>query len=46
MLISVESMMFSQMWWYGIIVAALTFWNGQYFMRQVVENNVLSQLKE
>ncbi len=41
MLISVETTMFSQMWWYGIIVAALTFWNGQYFMRQVVENNVL-----
>jgi hypothetical protein len=41
MLISVESTMFSQMWWYGIIAAALTFWNGQYFMRQVVENNAL-----
>ena len=41
MLISVETTMFSQMWWYGIICGALTFWNGQYFMRQVVENNVL-----
>jgi hypothetical protein len=40
-LISIETTIFSQMWWYGIIVAALTFWNGQYFMRQVVENNVL-----
>ena len=33
-------------WWLGMIAALLTFWNGQYFMRQVVENNVLSQLKE
>jgi hypothetical protein len=41
MLISIETIIFSQMWWYGIICATLTFWNGQYFMRQVVENNVL-----
>lgn len=41
MLISVETTLFSRMWWYGIICATLTFWNGQYFMRQVVENNVL-----
>jgi hypothetical protein len=40
-LVSIKSIPFSQMWWYGIIVAILTFWNGQYFMRQVVENNVL-----
>jgi len=46
MLISIESIMFSQMWWYGIIVASLTFWNGQYFMRQVVENNILIQNKD
>lgn len=30
-------------WWLGIIAGCLTFWNGQYFMRQVVENNVLVQ---
>ena len=41
MLISVETKIFSQMWWSGIICAVLTFWNGQYFMRQVVENNTL-----
>ena len=41
MLIYMKYTVFSQMWWYGIIVACLTFWNGQYFMRQVVENNVL-----
>ena len=46
MLISIESIMFSQMWWYGIIVTSLTFWNGQYFMRQVVENNILIQNKD
>jgi hypothetical protein len=40
-LVSIKSIPFSQMWCYGIIVAILTFWNGQYFMRQVVENNVL-----
>jgi hypothetical protein len=40
-LISLKSQVFSQMWWFGIIVAILTFWNGQYFMRQVVENNIL-----
>jgi len=28
-------------WWMGIIVALLTYWNGQYFMRQVVENNAI-----
>jgi hypothetical protein len=32
---------FSINWWGGMIVATLTFWNGQYFMRQVVENNAL-----
>jgi hypothetical protein len=26
-------------WYLGTVVAGLTFWNGQYFMRQVVENN-------
>lgn len=28
-------------WFLSFVVACLTFWNGQYFMRQVVENNVL-----
>lgn len=41
MLISVDTIMFSYMWWYGIIAAILTFWNGQYFMRQIIENNIL-----
>jgi hypothetical protein len=41
MLISIKSSTFSYLWWYGIIAAFLTFWNGQYFMRQVIENNVL-----
>jgi hypothetical protein len=41
MLISVDTIMFSYMWWYGIIAATLTFWNGQYFMRQIIENNIL-----
>ena len=40
MLVSIQSELYSKTWWYGIIVAALTFWNGQYFMRQVVENNI------
>jgi hypothetical protein len=25
-------------WWAGIITAVLTFWNGQYFMRQILSN--------
>jgi hypothetical protein len=33
------------MWWYGIIAATLTFWNGQYFMRQIIENNILKTVK-
>ena len=34
---------YSMDWFCGIIVGLLTFWNGQYFMRQVVENNILIQ---
>ena len=45
MLISVDTIMFSYMWWYGIIAATLTFWNGQYFMRQIIENNILKTVK-
>jgi hypothetical protein len=45
MLISVDTIMFSYMWWYGIIAAILTFWNGQYFMRQIIENNILKTVK-
>lgn len=40
--ISITYVRFSSNWWYGIIAAILTFWNGQYFMRQIVENNALS----
>jgi hypothetical protein len=38
-----ESLSFT--WFCGILVAALTYWNGQYFMRQVVENNTLTNEK-
>jgi hypothetical protein len=40
-LISLNYKKYTLDWWLGIIAAILTFWNGQYFMRQVVENNVL-----
>jgi hypothetical protein len=36
---------YSTNWWLSILVASLTFWNGQYFMRQIVENNITVQLK-
>lgn len=29
---------FTGMWWAGMFTGLLTYWNGQYFMRQVVEN--------
>jgi len=35
--------LYSLQWFGGILCGLLTFWNGQYFMRQVVENNVLVQ---
>jgi hypothetical protein len=38
---SLQSIKFSLEWWGAVLVAFLTFWNGQYFMRQVVENNSL-----
>jgi hypothetical protein len=41
--ISLSTYKFSTEWWYGIITGALTFWNGQYFMRQIVENNALTK---
>jgi len=41
LLISTKMTPYSVDWFLGIIAAILTFWNGQYFMRQVVENNVL-----
>lgn len=41
LLISTKITPYSVDWFLGIIAAILTFWNGQYFMRQVVENNVL-----
>jgi hypothetical protein len=40
-LISTRSALYSMGWLGGMLVAALTYWNGQYFMRQVVENNAM-----
>lgn len=42
LLISTKLTTFSTDWFLGLIALGLTFWNGQYFMRQVVENNILS----
>jgi hypothetical protein len=33
-------------WWAAITAATLTFWNGQYFMRQVVENYAVQNHNE
>ena len=33
---------YSMMRWAAIVTALLNYWNGQYFMRQIVENNILS----
>jgi hypothetical protein len=41
LLISTKLTTFSTDWFLGLIALGLTFWNGQYFMRQVVENNIL-----
>lgn len=41
LLISAKTSKYSVDWYLGIIASILTFWNGQYFMRQVVENNIL-----
>jgi hypothetical protein len=38
---SLQITRFSLDWWAALVVACLTFWNGQYFMRQVIENNAL-----
>jgi len=32
-------------WVMGILVGILNYWNGQYFMRQVVENNAITKYK-
>lgn len=46
-LVSVLYTMFSLDWWLCVIAASSTLWNGQYFMRQVVENNALhTQLQD
>ena len=37
---------FSLDWWAAILAASLTFWNGQYFMRQVVENYAVQSYNE
>jgi hypothetical protein len=41
LLISAKTTSYSFEWFLGIIASILTFWNGQYFMRQVIENNIL-----
>jgi hypothetical protein len=41
LLISAKTATFSTDWFLGLIATVLTFWNGQYFMRQVVENTAL-----
>ena len=41
LLISSKLKPYSVDWFLGCIATLLTFWNGQYFMRQVVENNIL-----
>lgn len=41
LLISTNYESYTVAWFGGMLVAALTYWNGQYFMRQVVENNAL-----
>lgn len=40
MLVSVKTIRYSLDWYMGILVSVLTCWNGQYFMRQVLENNI------
>jgi hypothetical protein len=40
-LISLNNEIFTLNWYLGLLAACLTYWNGQYFMRQVVENNAL-----
>jgi hypothetical protein len=42
---SIVTPIYSTNWWLSIVVAGLTFWNGQYFMRQIVENNAILKLK-
>lgn len=37
--------MYSIDWVMGILVGILNYWNGQYFMRQVVENNAITKYK-
>lgn len=36
---------YSLHWLLGICVACLTYWNGQYFMKQIVENNTLINIE-
>lgn len=44
-LVSLERAQFSLDWWLALVVAGLMYWNGQYFMRQVVENNIMLKNK-
>lgn len=41
LLASTRDTLYSMSWFGCMLVAVLTYWNGQYFMRQVVENNAL-----
>jgi hypothetical protein len=43
LLISLQCQKYTFDWWLGIIAASLTFWNGQYFARQIIENYGLYQ---
>ncbi len=45
LLISANYESYTAAWFGGILVATLTYWNGQYFMRQVVENNALQGVR-
>lgn len=42
-LISLNHAKLSFDWWLGMICAILHWWNGQYFMRQIVEKNAILQ---
>jgi hypothetical protein len=42
-LISLNHVKLSFDWWLGMTCAILHLWNGQYFMRQIVENNAIHQ---
>lgn len=43
---SIYGTWYSLNWWAAMLAATLTFWNGQYFMRQVVENYAIQSHTE